>query len=54
MQLNTTDSIDLGRKVHRAFGSWKNAREAAVRTEDGVYRIERNRLDEAAAAKNPR
>ena len=49
MQLNTAQFIDLGRRVHRAFGSWKAAREAAVKTDDGVYRIRRETLDEAEA-----
>ncbi len=39
MQLNTAKSIELGRRVHRHFGSWEKALEAAVKTEDGVYRI---------------
>lgn len=37
MQLNTTKSIELGRKVHSTFGSWKAARTAAVQNDDGVY-----------------
>ena len=53
MQLNTAQSIDLGRRVHRAFGSWKAAREAAVKTADGVYRIRRETLDRAEAGADP-
>lgn len=44
MQLNTEQSIDLGRRVHRVFGSWKKAREAATKTDDGVYRIKDARI----------
>ena len=44
MQLNTEKSIDLGRRVHRVFGSWKKAREAAIKTDDGVYRIQDARV----------
>ncbi len=44
MQLNTEESIDLGRRVHRTFGSWKKAREAATKTDDGVYRIQDARV----------
>jgi hypothetical protein len=42
MQLNTPKAIELGRQVHRAFGSWQKAREAAVVTADGTYRIDRD------------
>ena len=48
MQLNTEESIDLGRRVHRTFGSWKKAREAAVKTDDGIYRIANAQLAKAA------
>jgi hypothetical protein len=48
MQLNTTESIDLGRQVHRAFGSWKKAREAATKTDNGVYRLDKEQLVKAA------
>lgn len=51
MQLNTDKSIDLGRQVHRTFGSWRKAREAAVKTDDGVYRIARERLNEKPAGR---
>ncbi len=50
MQLNTTKSIELGRQVHRRFGSWKKAREAAVKTADGVYRIGPEYLNDATAS----
>ncbi|WP_200956571.1 hypothetical protein [Sphingomonas sp. Root720] len=46
MQLNTTQSISLGRRVHSTFGSWQRARELSVRTADGVYK-----LDESAVTK---
>lgn len=45
MQLNTAQSISLGRRVHNTFGSWRRARELAVRTADGVYK-----LDDSAVA----
>lgn len=50
MQLNTEKSIDLGRQVHRTFGSWKKAREAAIKSDDGVYRIPEDRITQAPAA----
>jgi hypothetical protein len=50
MQLNTTKSIELGRQVHRKFGSWKKAFEAAVKTDDGVYRIRPERLTETTTS----
>jgi hypothetical protein len=50
MQLNTPKSIELGRQVHRKFGSWKKALEAAVKTEDGVYRIQPERLTETTTS----
>ncbi len=52
MQLNTNWSIELGRQVHRAFGSWQKAREAAVRGDYGVYRISRDRLERSPAEPN--
>jgi hypothetical protein len=54
MQLNTTESIDLGRQVHRAFGSWKKAREAATKTNDGVYRLNKDQLLTAAKSTKPK
>jgi hypothetical protein len=49
MQLNTEKSIDLGRQVHRTFGSWRKAREAAVKSDDGVYRISSEHLKDKPA-----
>ncbi len=50
MQLNTVKSIKLGRRVHRRFGSWEKALEAAVKTENGVYRIAPEALAEPTAS----
>jgi len=49
MQLNTEASIDLGRQVHRAFGSWRKALDAARKDGDGVYRIPRASLNDVPA-----
>lgn len=47
MQLNTPKSIALGRKVHRAFGSWQKAREAATKAEDGTYCLDAELVEKA-------
>lgn len=49
MQLNTAKSIALGRKVHDAFGSWRAARAAAVRNDDGVYVLTWDAVKKAAS-----
>jgi hypothetical protein len=36
MRINTAASIELGRRVHRRFGSWEAARNAAY-LRDGAY-----------------
>lgn len=48
MQLNNAQSISLGRRVHNTFGSWRRALELAVRTSDGVYRLDENAVAKVA------
>ena len=54
MELNTAESIALGREVHRAFGSWQAALDAAQRNSSGVYVITRDALARAAAKTDSR
>lgn len=39
MELNSLESLELGRKILRKYGSWSAARRAASYV-DGVFRIE--------------
>jgi hypothetical protein len=39
MDLNSTKAKLLGERIHRAFGSWQKAREAARRDADGAYLV---------------
>jgi len=36
MRVNTSESIALGERVHKEFGSWAKARQTAI-LRDGVY-----------------
>lgn len=55
MRVNTEESIRLGERIYRRFGSWEAAREAS-RLHDGVYLVpaadhrQDDKKDDAAAA----
>jgi len=54
MKIDTPASIALARRVHCTFGSWEEVREAAVRGDDGVYRIPHERLHGASRSTTDR
>lgn len=50
MQINSAKALNLGRELHESFGSWRNAREAAVQR-NGVYVIDRAEIRKENAKK---
>lgn len=50
MELNTRESLELGRKLREIFGRWQAIREAATRRE-GVYVLDPAAIRSALAKK---